>query len=716
MTDLHAYAWPITRIDDALTLLSRRYGQRAAANRPAFPPNTAQWDATLTQRWLEIVAEQLGLEVEPTHASYATLPQLLSHAAPALLQVPTSLPTEAPRFLVLLHRRRHQLGLLGPDAVLHWAPITAVRDLLCAPESAPYISGADSPVGAFLASAAIPAHRRAKVQRALLAELLGGKPIQGCWLVRLPPGAALRPHLRRLQALPALRQLLIGFLAQLGLGVLAWWMIGRSSLAGQFEWGWLWGWALLLLTVIPFQWLTEQAQSRLATDGGALFKQRLLYGALQLPPAAVRQEGSGHFLGRVLAAEAIEQLALGGGFLAVLALLQVGAAGAVLAVGAGGVTHAALLGLWLVVTLGLGWRYFTDSRAWDESHRALTNDLVERMVGHRTRLAQEDPTQWHKAEDAALQAYLHDLQRADQAGSWFKALVLRGWLVLGLGWLCFLLRQAMPTTAALAVSLGGVLLARQALSTIVLGVQSIVAALLAWREVAPLVKAATQSAQPATTAVAPPLHPSAVGHGQPLLALHDVDFRYRESGRLVLRGCSLQIRQGERLLLEGPSGGGKSTLAALLAGLRTPSAGLLLLRGLDQQTIGATHWRRQVVVAPQFHENHVLTGTFAFNLLMGRRWPPQPADLREAETICQELGLGELLARMPAGLQQMVGESGWQLSHGERSRLYMARALLQQADLIILDESFAALDPASLEQALRTVLARAATVLIIAHP
>jgi len=81
-----------------------------------------------------------------------------------------------------------------------------------------------------------------------------------------------------------------------------------------------------------------------------------------------------------------------------------------------------------------------------------------------------------------------------------------------------------------------------------------------------------------------------------------------------------------------------------------------------------------------------------------------------------ELGLGDLLARMPAGLQQMVGESGWQLSAGERSRLYIARALLQRAELVVLDESFAALDPESLRQALACVLKRARTLLVIAHP
>jgi ATP-binding cassette, subfamily B, bacterial len=101
---------------------------------------------------------------------------------------------------------------------------------------------------------------------------------------------------------------------------------------------------------------------------------------------------------------------------------------------------------------------------------------------------------------------------------------------------------------------------------------------------------------------------------------------------------------------------------------------------------------------------------------MGRNWPPMPGDLEECEALCDELGLGPLLERMPSRLHQPVGETGWQLSHGERSRVYLARALLQRADLVVLDESFGALDPETLERCMAAVLRRARSLVVIAHP
>src|SRR5262249_13745101 len=107
--------------------------------------------------------------------------------------------------------------------------------------------------------------------------------------------------------------------------------------------------------------------------------------------------------------------------------------------------------------------------------------------------------------------------------------------------------------------------------------------------------------------------------------------------------------------------------------------------------------------------------SLAFNLLMGCRWPPQAVDLVEAERVCRELGLGDLLDSMPGGLHQFVGETGWQLSQGERTRVFLARALLQKPDVLILDESFGGLDPENIDRASRCVQQRAETIIAVAH-
>jgi ATP-binding cassette subfamily B protein len=328
------------------------------------------------------------------------------------------------------------------------------------------------------------------------------------------------------------------------------------------------------------------------------------------------------------------------------------------------------------------------------------------------------PERWHDGEDQALARYLERSTTMDRTAAWLIAVVPRGWLVLSLLGLAPAFVAGRGSPAALAIGLGGMLLAYRAFHKLATGMWHLAGAAIAWEQVAPLFKAAARPEVGGTPAFAlTPGTGTGGSDGAPaVLEAHELIFRYRDRGAPVLQGCNLRIRAGDRLLLEGPSGGGKSTLAALLSGLRVPESGLLLLRGLNRQTLGAEGWRRRVVAAPQFHENHVLTETFAFNLLMGRRWPPQPADVEAAESICRELGLDDLLSRMPAGLLQMVGETGWQLSHGERSRLYMARALLQEANLVILDESFAALDPETLHRCLSCVLKRAATVLVIAHP
>jgi ATP-binding cassette subfamily B protein len=538
--------------------------------------------------------------------------------------------------------------------------------------------------------------------------------------LRLTPGVSFWRQARRAKLPGQLAGLVVAHTFHYLLWLLSWWVIGQAALQGRFDRGWLIAWALLLFCLVPLRWLVTWTQGLLAIGAGGILKQRLLMGALRLEPEEIRHQGAGQLLGRVMESEAVESLALSGGFLALVAGIELVIAAFVLAAGAGGWFQSLVLVVWVALTLGLGWSYYRRRGRWTEDRLTMTNDLVERMVGHRTRLAQEARERWHQGEDEALDRYFGFSASMDQRGALLLALPPRGWLALALLALAPGFAFAGDNPALLAVALGGMLLAYRALQKLTTGLSHLVGAAIAWQQIRLLFRAAARS-EPVPSAEMFPDRADAAPSEQPangktVLEAQDLLFRYPGRAEPVLRGCGLRIRRGERLLLEGPSGGGKSTLGALLSGLRRPESGLLLLRGLDRQTLGGEAWRRRVVAAPQFHENHVLTGTFAFNLLMGRQWPPRLEDFQEAEHLCQELGLEEVLKRMPAGLLQTVGETGWQLSHGEKSRLYIARALLQHAELVVLDESFASLDPENLRRALNCVLARAPTLLVIAHP
>jgi ATP-binding cassette subfamily B protein len=348
----------------------------------------------------------------------------------------------------------------------------------------------------------------------------------------------------------------------------------------------------------------------------------------------------------------------------------------------------------------------------------LTDRLVESMAGHRTRLAQEPRRSRDESEDASLESYLEVSKGLDRPGVALRAMLPRCWLMAGVLALApaFLAGDRPPTE--LAIGIGGVVLAYRALRPMAEGVEALLMAAVAWERIGPIWDAASRPEPIGPPAWSLPRSPGprATDRGRALLDVRDLDFAHEGRSEPVLRRASLRIEAGDRILLEGPSGGGKSTLASLVAGERAPDSGAILVEGLDRGTLGAEGWRRRIALTPQFHENHVLMGTFAFNVLLGRGWPPGPGDLEAAEEVCRGLGLGGLLDRMPAGMFQLVGETGWQLSHGERSRLFLARAMLQGADLVILDEAVAALDPKTLRECLRFVLDRASTLLLIAHP
>jgi ATP-binding cassette subfamily B protein len=705
--DLQTAHWLVADLGSAMEQVARRTGL-APGSAHAPPSNGIAVDDSQLSAWIQATASWLGIEAEPAYTPYDEIERLLAFAGPALLRVPNRGHN---RFLVLLRGSRKHVGVLAPDGNELQIPIKLLRDHLCSDIEAQFTPE----INRLLDNVGVPENRRSKAQAALLREQLRTQQVGRCWLLRSSPAASSWLQARQ-QHLPRYLRLLMGAHAlEYMLLLVSWWLIGRAALNGRLDYGWLLAWALLLLTMIPFRLSSTWLFGVLSIYGGALLKQRLLHGALRLRPEETRHKGIGQFLCQVIESEAVESLALSAGFQGVTAAVELVAAAVVLWFGAGGSLLMMLLLAWLSVTLALAWRYFQRRQQWTNARLHMTADLTERMMGHRTRLVQELREDWHDGEDKLLEHYLEVSQHLDHAAAVLNAIVPRGWLLMGLLGLVVSFTTAQNSAARLAISLGGILLAYRSLHNVTVGLASLAEATLAWQQVDDLFHAAERPQVVGLPAFALAPVAERSDHGA-LVEAHDLSFRYGQRGEPVLQGCTVAIRHGERLLLEGPSGGGKSTFASLLIGMREPQSGLLLLGGLDRQTVGEQAWRRHVVSAPQFHENHVLTESFAFNLLMGRRWPPSSEDLQEAEMVCQELGLDELLQHMPAGLMQMVGETGWQLSHGERSRMFIARALLQGADLIILDESFAALDPETLRRCLECVLKRAPTLMVIAHP
>ncbi|MCE7985998.1 MAG: ABC transporter ATP-binding protein [Caldilinea sp. CFX5] len=722
--DFRAFAWPLAALDDGVALLAQQAGlvtrSPAAAGTP-LPPASASADEQSLNRWLTLTTHQLGCDVQAVEWHYRDIALLVRRAAPAILRLPVAVTTAAdtppaPRFLLLLKGGRRRVQLLAPDFTTISVSTTNLVAFLQTQTS----GDLGETVANFLLRSGIAHRRLPKAQTTLVADQMGSQRFSGCWLLSVAGHSSIWQQVRHQRLLRYLLLVAALTLLQQLVLVASWRFIGQGVFQQGFSDAGLTAWALLLITSIPLSLFANWAEINITLNLSRLARTRLLRGILNLHPPAIRHLGAGQFLERVMQTESLQALLIGGGFGVITALVQIGVALVILRLGVGGIWHSLLLAAWLLVTIGLSLWYVRRFLVWRDVYRTLTNDLVERMVAHRTRLAQEEKSTWHLAEDQQLDHYHTLTHRLDNGQRLLSSLLNRGWFLVGLTGVLYPLLQGVTNPIGLAISLAGILLAGSAFAALRSTIITLATLYATWRDVGLLFQAADEVEAVGKALYLPPVAtapmPAPAQEQKPLLMARNLQFRYHDNAPLTLSKVDLTIHPGDRLLLEGPSGGGKSTLARLLVGLQTPTSGLLLLHGLDQPTLGLTTWRQRVIAAPQFHENHVFTESFGFNLLLGRRWPATPADLQEAEALCHELGLGDLLQRMPGGLMQMVGESGWQLSHGERSRLFIARALLQQSDLIVLDESFAALDPVTLERAMTCVLKRAPTLLVIAHP
>lgn len=198
--------------------------------------------------------------------------------------------------------------------------------------------------------------------------------------------------------------------------------------------------------------------------------------------------------------------------------------------------------------------------------------------------------------------------------------------------------------------------------------------------------------------------------GPPAIRIQDVRFSYPGAARPVLDGVSLDVRRGQRVAVLGRSGSGKSTLASLIRGDLQPDEGSVTLDGLPASSFGDGMAQRIGVIQQQ---TYLFNRTLLENLRLGR----EDASEGEVRDVLDRVGLRALVERLPEGLNTLVDEAGARFSGGERHRIALARVLLQDAPVILLDEPTVGLDPATERALLKTLFAttEGKTLIMITH-
>lgn len=195
------------------------------------------------------------------------------------------------------------------------------------------------------------------------------------------------------------------------------------------------------------------------------------------------------------------------------------------------------------------------------------------------------------------------------------------------------------------------------------------------------------------------------------ITFENVSFRYEDAGRDALHQINLTIKEGEHVAFVGPSGGGKTTLASLVARFFDTTEGRILIGNKDVKEISSKQLMDMVSFV--FQDSKLLKTSILENVCMGKK----DATREEVMQALKEAQCEDIIAKLPDGIDTVIGSSGTYVSGGEAQRLSIARAMLKNAPILILDEATAFADPdneAKVQEAFSR-LSKGKTVIMIAH-
>lgn len=643
--------------------------------------------------WLEAVALESDLEVVALGATYGEVEVCLRIAGCSIWQV-------GDRYLLVNQIIDNTtVEVMGVNTDLFQFRLIEVAALV----RSPHTNQQSAKIDQVVSLANLPSAQAEKVRQSILMQQLGANPIPA-WGLTLASGAPLSRQIRSFGIPSAFLSLILLLIGQFGLWIATWYLISQT-MDGYFESGIGWLWVLSLGMLIPLALASAWVRGEIAIKVGLMLKRRLMAGSLHLQRSEIRRLGFGRLMSCVFESETLETGVINGLLLLVPGLIELSTLTLIFSLSVSP-SMLVLVVIWATIAAWL-FRQSWLSKAKRISERMeISQGLIEVILGQRTRLVQQTPDQWHLAEDIALSQYAEIAKNSDGQ---FSNLTMLSRLWLLLGWVVLvspILGSDTVTPLTVSVLVGSVILGQGAVSQIVGGAEFLIDVWVAWHQTKPFYLAASRQVSNIGSLLITPKSLS--------IQMQDVSFGY-DNRQQVLRDVSLVINAGDRILVSGKSGSGKSTLLSILGGVQRPTTGAVFAGGLDIAAYGRLGWSKQVLAVPPNQDDHLFSGPLAFNLLLGRSWPPTPTDLQQAESVCRELGLGPLLDRMPGGLYQAVGEVGWRLSQGERSRIAIARAVLQNAQVIALDESLGSLDPETAELTLGALMRHAPALVIVMH-